>query len=451
LAATVNKTVPTNAPKSSDAPSLAVVLPATSVRRVWETLFAAPEFWKRLFDHLGYSSFVATPWSAPNACKACVERVVKFVVPLSHSVGPSSTRMTSTQTARMSEGGKRLVIFVATQCHDTPSADAFFVQTLIVVDEQGADCVMRARWSVKFVKSVFLIKGLIESTALRDNHTFYRALAHNALAALAAPARTSATATAAATDTAAAAAGATTNDATASAATTPATSASSPLRNLATMISRRLPASVAADIGLADTRDATSSSDSAPTPSSASNALFSSWIYLGGTLLALVVAVCAVLIAHAARNAAADAMRNAELNRDLLLRVDARLDEYRDVLLAALRRPDVADAATLVARLETLGVVLNDLAWRARTPPSSARQRAELELASALLTARVAVNGGESSALPADHDVAVTAEAALREAALLVDNPASPWTKMFWVLACGSSAFLAIMMSRWIE
>jgi hypothetical protein len=404
MAASVQKVVPSSAPKSSDAPSLAIALPGATVRRVWEAMFATADFWKSVFDRLGYSNFSSTLWTAPHECKACVQRVIKFVVPLTQAVGPSSTRMTSTQTARLSAAGKRLLIGISTQCHDTPSADAFVVQALIVVDERvGADCVLRVRWSVKFTKSVFLIKGLIESMALRDNHSFYRAMAQSALNAL----TTSATAGAVSS---------------ANGATTAAVP--SPLQRLVTMMSRRLPAAMVPNVAVVETTESVVALHATQRP------LLARCVCGLGALLLLAVAVCAVVIAHSASNAAADAVRATDVNRDLLLRFDARLEEYGDVLLSALRTPAATETATLITRLETLGAELNDLSWRARAQaPSAAQQRAELAVASALLTARLAIHGTEARPLTTDRGAAVTAECALREAEVLVDTPSSAWSK----------------------
>jgi hypothetical protein len=51
---------------------------------------------------------------------------------------------------------------------------------MIVVDENHDGCTIRIWWGVKFLRSVWMVKGLIESTALRDNKEFYDAWASEA-------------------------------------------------------------------------------------------------------------------------------------------------------------------------------------------------------------------------------------------------------------------------------
>ena len=473
LTAPLLSAVPTGAPTASEPPALAVVLPGASVRRVWHTLFATPVVWECVHTRLGYKQFAATRWAAPRGCGACLERVVTFVVPLTQAVGPSTTRMTSTQTARRTAGGRRLVIAVVTQCHDAPYAESFVVQAAIVVDEQGSDCALRIRWAVKFIKSVWMVRSLIESTALRDNHLFYRALALTALAALAiaplaaapAPARL-APSTPAATDVALLAR----SPATAplppvAAPPTPLSSpAAPPLPPLPPLpLSRdeldvnRRPDAASSDVELATDLDLHSLFRH-ETPKTTATwvelcVLFAHrWMHVAVGVLALVLASCAVAIAFGARSTAIDAHAMADANRAMLMRFDARLAAYGEVLQDALRTPTGGNLAPLVARLDDLRALHGDAAWRLHTPPTTARQRAELEAAAALINARLAVQAAatvENCANDAvDNDAAVTAETALRESARALHTTATYIPNLLFVSASLVSTLLAIAITR---
>jgi hypothetical protein len=195
-------------------------LPNCSLAIVWHQLFKTTAFWRHVHAKNGFLDFEGSPWRARTASDSsssnnnnnstggtavaaggdnssgggdateykpatcCVERLITFKVALSQPVGPKSTRMTQTLVARFVTA-RRLVIETVSQCHDAPYADSFLVNSMLVVDEKhDGSCHLRIWWGVRFLRTVWMVKGLIESTALRDNQQFYGLWALEALTAL---------------------------------------------------------------------------------------------------------------------------------------------------------------------------------------------------------------------------------------------------------------------------
>jgi uncharacterized membrane protein YgcG len=199
-------------------------LPNCSLAVVWHTLFKTTAFWRHVHSKNGFLDFEGSPWRARTASDSsstsgtgasgagdgggagggvggggsggsgidaeykpatcCVERLITFRVSLSQPVGPKSTRMTQTLVARFVTA-RRLVIETVSQCHDAPYADSFLVNSMLVVDEKhDGSCLLRIWWGVRFLRTVWMVKGLIESTALRDNQQFYGLWSLEALTAL---------------------------------------------------------------------------------------------------------------------------------------------------------------------------------------------------------------------------------------------------------------------------
>jgi len=164
-------------------------LPNCTLATVWHTLFKTTVFWRRVHARLAYFDFEGSPWRARFASSApedqqapcCVERLITFKVKLNQPVGPKQTRMTQTLVARF-VSPRRLVIETVSQCHDAPYADSFLVHSMLVVDEKhDGNCLLRVWWSVRFLRTVWMVKGLIESQALSDNQQFYGIMSLEAL------------------------------------------------------------------------------------------------------------------------------------------------------------------------------------------------------------------------------------------------------------------------------
>jgi hypothetical protein len=164
-------------------------LPNCTLATVWHTLFKTTVFWRRVHARVAYFDFEGSPWrarfasSAPDDQQApcCVERLITFKVKLNQPVGPKQTRMTQTLVARF-VSPRRLVIETVSQCHDAPYADSFLVHSMLVVDEKhDGNCLLRVWWGVRFLRTVWMVKGLIESQALSDNQQFYGIMSLEAL------------------------------------------------------------------------------------------------------------------------------------------------------------------------------------------------------------------------------------------------------------------------------
>jgi hypothetical protein len=201
-------------------PPFSKICPIARWRSCGTQLFKTTAFWRHVHSKNGFLDFEGSPWRARTASDSsssnnnnnstggtavaaggdnssgggdateykpatcCVERLITFKVALSQPVGPKSTRMTQTLVARFVTA-RRLVIETVSQCHDAPYADSFLVNSMLVVDEKhDGSCHLRIWWGVRFLRTVWMVKGLIESTALRDNQQFYGLWALEALTAL---------------------------------------------------------------------------------------------------------------------------------------------------------------------------------------------------------------------------------------------------------------------------
>ncbi|PRP83116.1 hypothetical protein PROFUN_09795 [Planoprotostelium fungivorum] len=113
---------------------------------------------------------VLAPWTL-NSAGCCLERDLNFVTPLNNRIGPKSTRVTSSHRCHMRAANvlawEQLVV-----SHDVPYGDSFHIRTLILATGTSEGVIIQIGSILKWTKSVWGMKGIIEKFAQENNRNF---------------------------------------------------------------------------------------------------------------------------------------------------------------------------------------------------------------------------------------------------------------------------------------
>ena len=168
--------------KSSKPPMVTLPVPLLTLDefyyKMWSDTKEAIVFWTSFHDSLGYTDQSFGKWtpreSQQQQQQCCLTRPVSFRVHLNNTLGPKSTRATQTQGIR--KKGNCLLIEQSTKSLDVPSADAFTTEVRWeCIYNEGIGINVSITHEVKFTKSVWGIKGMIEKGAQEGGERYLTA------------------------------------------------------------------------------------------------------------------------------------------------------------------------------------------------------------------------------------------------------------------------------------
>eukprot|EP00027_Filamoeba_sp_ATCC50430_P019077 CAMPEP_0168569654 /NCGR_PEP_ID=MMETSP0413-20121227/16289_1 /TAXON_ID=136452 /ORGANISM="Filamoeba nolandi, Strain NC-AS-23-1" /LENGTH=760 /DNA_ID=CAMNT_0008602197 /DNA_START=65 /DNA_END=2347 /DNA_ORIENTATION=- len=158
-----------------------------SVAQFFHTLLAdKSEFWISVNLVHDYTENVCSPWALDEA-KCCYVRNISFVSPVNAVIGPKQTRVQATQRIRF-DSPDHLVLDHSSVSKDVPYGDTFYIVTRYEVTKKGNGCLFQVATAVKFTKTVWGMKGMIERISIDSSRNFNQKFATMAKEKFPAPA-----------------------------------------------------------------------------------------------------------------------------------------------------------------------------------------------------------------------------------------------------------------------
>eukprot|EP01117_Protostelium_nocturnum_P006535 TRINITY_DN2354_c0_g1_i1.p1 TRINITY_DN2354_c0_g1~~TRINITY_DN2354_c0_g1_i1.p1 ORF type:complete len:527 (-),score=179.18 TRINITY_DN2354_c0_g1_i1:24-1604(-) len=142
------------------------------VDKFWKT-FLRGNFWLEIQKESGLIENNLGEWKQ-SAQGCCLERELTFVTPLNNRLGPKSTRVTS-QHRCFYKSSTVLMCETSSISHDVPYGDAFQVKNLVQATQNpdGKTITIIVGTVIKWSKSVWGMKGIIEKFAFENNKEFH--------------------------------------------------------------------------------------------------------------------------------------------------------------------------------------------------------------------------------------------------------------------------------------
>jgi len=141
-----------------------------TIDKFWKA-FIKDDFALEVQHAQGLIDNVLSPWVLSSS-GCCLERDLNFVTLLNNRLGPKSTRVTSSQRCYL-KTPTNLCYECSVVSHDVPYGDSFHIRTLINATQSDDNGVIVQIGSIlKWTKSVWGMKGLIEKFAQENNRNF---------------------------------------------------------------------------------------------------------------------------------------------------------------------------------------------------------------------------------------------------------------------------------------
>ena len=143
------------------------------VNDIFSLLFSdKSNFITKVHDLVSYSENSVSKWTSTSGC--CIQRELTFISPITARLGPKSTKVTQVQNCRLLSK-EHLILDIKSYSKDVPYGDAFIVLVRLhfIKDTNKPSCIIKVAFNVKWLKSIWGPKGLIEKSCIDGMKDFY--------------------------------------------------------------------------------------------------------------------------------------------------------------------------------------------------------------------------------------------------------------------------------------
>ncbi|GAM28632.1 hypothetical protein SAMD00019534_118080 [Acytostelium subglobosum LB1] len=128
-------------------------------------------FWGKVSTEMGFYDMNEGGWTtSPTGCHQ--ERELNFKTPISFKIGPKVASVCQKQRIRRTPNGGYFME-TSSVSRDVPYGESFSVENYISLEPSGDSCLLKVSTAVKFTKSIWGVRGLIEKSVIQSNKDFF--------------------------------------------------------------------------------------------------------------------------------------------------------------------------------------------------------------------------------------------------------------------------------------